>query len=299
MLALEELKTELRINRELTEIVDGLKVIAVTEFRSLDKRRKNRSRTFIEAFEGFFQMLDFTSVEHPFARDTTGKMALIMLTSDERFMGGLNKRVVDTALLYPGVADADLAVVGTQGVDYLRGLGREATSFTDITSKKPYDAALRLREYVLDEGLRGDVGRLLVVYPKPVSFLVQAVEVLPLLPCTELLTLERDEIRKHGGVLAAEDEALCESSMHGLVEYLVSTWIAEKLLEVFEDARQAELSAKAVRLEESYQTLLDNKKKIVHQYHRTHHELLDKGMRETFSAQIIRRRGKTGVAAGA
>jgi F0F1-type ATP synthase gamma subunit len=299
MLALEELKTELRINRELTEIVDALKVIAVTEFRALDERRKQRSLTFVEAFEGFFRMLDFTRVAHPFARDRTGSLALVMLTSDERFMGGLNKRVVDTALAYPGADEASLTVVGIQGTDYLRGLGRQATSFTDITSKKPYEAALRLREYVLDEGLKGNVGRLLIVYPRPMSFLVQVVEVLPLLPCTELLTFEREDIRVHGGVLATENEVLCESAMAGLVEYLVSTWIAEKLLEVFEDARQAELSAKAVRLEESYQTLLENKKKLIHQFHRTRHEQLDKGMRETFSSQIKRRRSGGRVAVGA
>ncbi len=289
MAALEELKTELRINRELTEIVDAMKVIAVTEFRELDESRKRRSSFFLDAFEGFFRMIDFTTVEHPFAKDTTGQLAMIMLTSDERFMGGLNKRVVDTALAYPGADKAELAVVGTQGGDYLRGLKRKYTSFTEITSKKPYEAALSLRDYILTSGLEGKSGRLVMVYPRPVSFLIQTVEALPILPCTELLFMERKEIKRRHEELRPGQEVLCDSDLGHLIEYLVTTWITEKLLEVLEDARQAELSAKAVRLEESYQTLLDARKKLTHEYHRTHHEQLDKGMRETFSAQIMRK----------
>ena len=289
MLALEELKSELGINRELTEIVDALKVIAVTEFRELDERRKERSSVFLDAFERFFRLIDFSNIEHPYARDTTGQLVLLMLTSDERFMGGLNKRVVDTALAYPGGDGAQLLVMGTQGADYLRSLDREHTAFTEITSKKPYEAALRLREYILGKGLEAELGRLVIVYPKPVSFLIQTVEALPVLPCTELLTLEKHERERRRELLEPHEEVLCDSALDKLLEYLVSTWIAEKLLEVLEDSRQAELSAKAVRLEESYQTLQDTRKKLTHQYHRVHHEVLDKGMRETFSAQIMRR----------
>jgi len=289
MQAIEELKTELRINRELTEIVDALKVIAVTEFRELAEKRKQRYTVFLQAFAGFFRAIDFSSVQHPFAQDSAGKLVLIILSSDERFMGGLNKRVVDTALTYPGADHAELAVVGIQGGDYLRSLKRQFTSFTDITSKKPYEAALQLRQFILETGLGGQAGRLVLVYPKPISFLVQTVEALPILPCTELLFLEQRQQRRREVGHEAASEVLCDSSLTDLIEYLVGTWIAEKLLEVLEDCRQAELSAKAVRLEESYQTLLDTRRKLTHQYHRTHHEQLDKGMRETFSAQIKRK----------
>ncbi|MCF7854557.1 MAG: F0F1 ATP synthase subunit gamma [Candidatus Pacebacteria bacterium] len=289
MLALEELKSELGINQELTEIVDALKVIAVTEFRELDERRKERSSIFLDAFERFFRLIDFSTVEHPYAKDTTGHLVLLMLTSDERFMGGLNKRIVDTALGYPGGDTAELVVMGTQGADYLRSLDRAYTTVTEVSSKKPYEAALYLREYILGKGLEAELGRLVIVYPKPMSFLVQTVEALPILPCTELLRLEKHERERRYEMLAPNEEVLIESSLDDLLEYLMSTWIAEKLLEVLEDSRQAELSAKAVRLEESYQTLGDNRKKLMHQYHRVHHEVLDKGMRETFSAQIMRR----------
>jgi ATP synthase F1 gamma subunit len=289
---LEELKTELQINRELTEIVDALKMIAVSEFRVLEEERKRRFRTFLSAFEGFFHMLDFSAIEHPFARDTSGHLTILMVTSDERFMGGLNKRIVDEALAFPGAGSASLAVIGQQGSDYVKALGRQFYRFpVDISTKHAFAGAVSVRDWVVERAMVEGYGRFAVAYPKPVSFIVQKVEVLPLLPCTELLFLEQREHRRHRAVLGQEEEeVLVDSDMEHLIEYLVSTWIAEKLLEVFEDSRQAELSAKAMRLEESFQGLTDNRKGLVHKYHRTHHEMVDESMRDTFSASVMRRK---------
>lgn len=288
---IEELRAELQINRELTEIVDALKVIAVSEFRVLEEQRKERFSNFLQAFGGFFQMLDFTTIEHPFAQETTRKLTILLLTSDERFMGGLNKRVVDTGLDYPDAADAALAVIGQQGADYLKQLGREFYRFPgDISSKHAFEGAVAVRNWIINSAMSEGYGRFVVVYPKPLSFIIQKVEVLPLLPCTELLFFERREIRKQASILEEKEQVLVDSAMEALIEYLVSAWISEKLLEVFEDSRAAELSAKAMRLEESFQGLEDNRKVLVHQYHRTHHEALDKSMRDTFSAQLMRKK---------
>ncbi len=288
---LEEIRTELQVNREITEIVDALKVIAVSEFRLLDEQRKRRFRTFLQAFEGFFQMLDFSSIEHPFARDTTGKLTILVLTSDERFMGGLNKRVVDTALDYPGARQASLAVIGQQGADYLKVCGRGCHRFpADISSKHAFEAAVAVRDFIVGSVINEGYGRFVVVYPKPLSFIVQKVETLPILPCEELLFFGRQQHRKKSLVLDDKESVLVDSGLENLIEYLVVTWISEKLLEVFEDSRQAELSAKAMRLEESFQGLNEARTGLVHKYHRTHHEMLDKGMRDTFSAQVMRKK---------
>ncbi|MDT8390241.1 MAG: F0F1 ATP synthase subunit gamma [Lentisphaeria bacterium] len=290
-MTLEELRTELQINGELTEIVDALKAVAISEFKNLEEARSKRFSMFLSAFEGFFQMLDFSTIKHPFAQDTTGVTAIVMLTSDERFMGGLNKRIVDEALIHPSAADATLAVVGQQGSDYLKSLGRDFTRFPeDVSTTNPFDSAIAVRDWMMKAAVDDQVGSVIVAYPKPVSFIIQKVDLLTLLPCTELLFFERKEHRRHDEILQKKEEVLVDSKLESLIEYLVSTWVAEKLLEVFEDSRQAELSAKAMRLEESFQSLNDTRKGLVHSYHRTHHEALDKGMRDTFSATVMRKK---------
>lgn len=277
----QKLKKDLELNIELTELLDVLKGIASSEFRILEKR-KERFAKFIDAFEGFFQMIDFSSVEHPFAKGK-GNLGIIMITSDEGFMGGLNTRVINTALSCAGAEKGELIIVGVRGASYLKGLGRKFTGFPGVTSEERYEAALKLKDYIMKEGLAGKFGRLILVYPKPISFTVQKVETIKILPCGELF-------EKREKVAQVAEHIIMESSLSSMIEYLVGTWITQKLFGVFEDSKLAEFSAKTVHLEGSHQVLLQKSKQLRSQYFRSHHDLVDKGMRETFSAQIMRRR---------
>ena len=139
----------------------------------------------------------------------------------------------------------------------------------------------------MKEGLAGKFARLILVYPKPVSFTVRKIEVSTILPCTELFAERKGAA---GGVA----DVIMESAVSSVVEYLVEIWIIQKLCEVLEDSKLAEFSARTVHLEESHHVLLRRGSAIQFQYFRSHHDLVDKGMRETFSAQIIRK-GKAKV----
>jgi F0F1-type ATP synthase gamma subunit len=80
-----------------------------------------------------------------------------------------------------------------------------------------------------------------------------------------------------------------ESPINGIIEYLVGTWITERLFEILEDSKLSEFSARAVHLEESHQVLEKRDREIKLQYFRSQHNLIDKGIRETFSSQILRK----------
>jgi hypothetical protein len=77
--------------------------------------------------------------------------------------------------------------------------------------------------------------------------------------------------------------------MPKLIEYLVETWITQKLFEVFEDSKLSEFSARAVHLEESHQVLQQRDRILKFQFFKSQHNLIDKGIRETFSSQILRK----------
>ena len=79
-------------------------------------------------------MIDFSSVEHPFAKGE-GRLGIIMITSDEGVRGGLNTRVINTALSYPGAADAQLILIGERGAGYLKDIGRDFTKFPGVTTE--------------------------------------------------------------------------------------------------------------------------------------------------------------------
>ncbi|MCK5178583.1 MAG: F0F1 ATP synthase subunit gamma, partial [Candidatus Omnitrophica bacterium] len=262
MKTVQRLKEELELNGDLTELMDVLKGIAVAEFWALSKKM-GRFTKFMKAFEGFFQMMDFSNSQHPFTQEQ-GSLGIIMVTSNEGFMGGLNARVINTALAYGGADEAELMIVGERGAIYLDSLGRKFIDFPGIVTGDGYEAALHLRNYIMKEGRAGKFGKLILFYPKPISFMIQKVEELTLLPCVKLFKEKPAEVKK-------QTVPIIESSVDDIVEYLVETWIVQKLFEVFEDSKLAEFSARTVHLEESYQILLDQGKGIRYQYFRGRH----------------------------
>lgn len=284
MQSIPKIKEEMHLNVYMAELMEILKGIAVSEYWTLLKKQ-GRFKRFMDAFNGFFNILDFSSVDHPFARDT-GKLAILMVTSNEGFMGGLNARVIETALAHPEAGAAALIMVGEQGAVRLDGLKRPFKRFGGITTEASYTAAVDLRNYIVQEVKKGAFQRLVVYYPKSVSFMVQRVEELRVLPCIELFQ------KKEKAAPEEADGLVLESSLSEMIQYLVETWIIQKFYEIFEESKLAEFSARTVHLEESFQLLRERGKGIRFQYLRGWHELIDKGMRDIFSAQIIRRKAK-------
>jgi ATP synthase F1 gamma subunit len=278
----------------MAELMEILKGIAVAEYWALLKKR-GRFKRFTDAFNGFLNILDFSSVDHPFARNT-GKLAILMITSNEGFMGGLNTRVIETALAHPEADDAALIMVGEQGAVRLEALKRPFKGFEGIVLDRSYDAARELRDYIVGEVRKGTFQRLLIFYPKSISFMVQRVEELRVLPCAELFQKRRKaSLLEQQRELPPPEEVeglIIESSLREMIQYLVETWIVQKLFKIFEESKLAEFSARTVHLEESFQLLQEKGKGIRFQYLRSWHESIDKGMRDIFSAQIIRRKAK-------
>ncbi len=284
MQSIQRIKEEMHLNVYMAELMEILKGIAVSEYWALLKKQ-GRFKRFMDAFNGFLNILDFSSVDHPFAKNT-GKLAILMITSNEGFMGGLNTRVIETALAHPEADSAALIMVGEQGAARLEALKRPFKGFEGIVLDRSYDAARALRDHIVQEVQKGAFQRLIIYYPKSISFMVQRVEELRVLPCAELF-------QKKGKTAPEEvDGLIVESSLHEMIQYLVETWIVQKFFEIFEESKLAEFSARTVHLEESFQLLQEKGKGIRFQYLRSWHELIDKGMRDIFSAQIIRRKVK-------
>lgn len=291
MQSIQKIKEEMHLNVYMAELMEILKGIAVSEYWTLLKKQ-GRFKRFMDAFNGFFNILDFSSLDHPFAKNA-GKLAILMITSNEGFMGGLNTRVIETGLAHPEADGAALIMVGEQGAARLEALKRPFKGFEGIVLDRSYDAARELRDYIVKEVQKGAFQKLIIYYPKSISFMVQRVEELRVLPCTELF-------QKKGKAAPEEvDGLIVESSLHGMIQYLVETWIVQKLYEIFEESKLAEFSARTVHLEESFQLLQEKGKGIRFQYLRSWHELIDKGMRDIFSAQIIRRKVRRALNANA
>ena len=274
-----ELKEDLKFNSELTDLLEIMKNVAVFQYRSLLKQRERFLR-LSGLLSGFFKMLDANKSPHKFIKPRSEKAVLIMITSDEGFMGDLNFQVVDSAIFRARSGSAEFAVVGESGGRYLKDSGKTFTAFKGVA-----DAAGRcllakeLKEYIMKGILEERFGRVSIFYPDPVSFLLQKVEAVELFPLTAFFS--------HEGKSEIVSDPILESPEEGILEYLTEAFIEHKLIELFEDSKLSEFAARAVHLERSGQELVDKRKQLRQQYLHASHELIDKNTRELFSSQII------------
>jgi ATP synthase F1 gamma subunit len=284
------LRKDLQFNREMLSLIDTLKNIAASQYHLMEKQ-KVRFNAFMDAFSGFFRVVNLVDVDQPLVRATSPVLGIVIVTSDSGFMGGLNQGIVRAALGAQGGLSADqtsLVVIGDKGAALLADANRTFKQFAGIGQETIYEQAVEVRDYIVEEVSEGRMGRVVIAYPMPLSFTAQTIKVIGILPCADLFDKEAEtEVSRRAGWMPFLEEArnvIVESDFGDLAKHLAGVWIAAKLFEVFEDSKLAEFSARAMHLEGSLQKLEKQEKKLRHQCFKAAHELVDKGMRESFCA---------------
>lgn len=279
MKPLSVLKKDLEFNKGLFSLIEVLKNIAVSQYRALEQELASYEKLLL-AIESFLTWFDTNQISHPFLDPKNKPQAVIAVTSDSGLLGGLNMNVVTTAILELKKIAGKLIVIGECGKLYARETNIPFVAFGGINDEARYGQAMQMRDYIIEKVAEGSIGHLKVVYPKPISFTVQRVEIVPFLPF-------RPRIGKAAGSSVAVSDIIFESRPGDIIEYLVYLWMAERLNEIFGLSRLAEFAARFVHLEESSQKLKDMDKKLKLQYFRARHELIDRNMRELFSARLL------------
>lgn len=281
MIPLIRLKKDVSFNRELTFVVDILKGIATARYFALSKQLA-LSDEFTQVCLEFLAPFDLERLDHPFARGGEGPAAVLMVTSDAGFLGGLNHQVI-SAGIRAGGAGAVYSVVGERGAGILQDAQRHCTVFPGIQDATRMALAATVRDHLVRSILSAGCGKLLMVYPKPVTFSHQQAAVETLLPCSAW--------REPAARRSVSPQTIWESSPQRVVEYVASQWLAHRLAYLFAQSRLSELSARSVHLEGSYQELIRQGKTLRHQYFRARHEVIDRSMREIFAAQLLYGKG--------
>lgn len=302
---LNELRKELRFNQELLSLVETLKNVAGSQFHLLEKK-KQRFEAFMEAFSEFFRVVDLVDVENPFVKTLSDTTGVIFLTSDSGFMGGLNAGVLRAGMeAVQDVAQEKVSyvMIGEKGAGALGDQGVPFKFFGGIGQDTIYEQAVVIKDYLMEEVREGRMGRVLVACPRALSFSSQTIEVVQLLPCGTLF--EHDPaaaslrestpdvvptLRGAKRLLSEARKVIVESSYDHIAEYLSGVWVTSKLFELFEDGKLAEFGARAMHLEGSLQKVEKEYTKTKQKCFKATHELVDKGMRESFAAKATKKR---------
>jgi len=277
--SITQLRQDIQFTQQLGNLLDVLKSIAAQQFQALE-RALRVNVPFFTAVQTIAGTLDLEHFAHPFTQ-AEGPRGVIAVTSDTGFLGGLNQQVIAAAAQEYRRQPGELMVVGRRGLSYVEERGLSARVFPGIQEMGRHALAAEVRAYALDQALEGRVGTLSIVYPRALTFTVQRVEVVRLLPCQEWLHGLEPTQAPHGGPI------VLESTRRDLLEYLVWIWMGEKLVEVFGHSRLAELAARSVHLEGSSQELQQRVRKFRMRYFRRRRELIDANMRELFAARSL------------
>lgn len=279
MAAIAKLKQEIQFNGRLAGLLDALKSIAAQQYQSLERKFRANEKLF-EAARLIVGTFDVEHLTHPFTQ-TDGPVGVIAVTSDTGLLGGLNQQVVATAVREYRRSPGELMVIGERGLAYVREAGLSCQAFGGIQDTGRATLAARVRDYALGQVMRGRLAALNIVYARALSFTMQRIELVRVLPLGAWFKSGDVPRGVRGGPV------LLESPVAGVLEYAVWLWLLSKLMEVFALSRLAELAARSVHLEGSSQELQRRGKKLQLRYFRERHELIDRGMRELSAAKAI------------
>jgi len=295
---LSELRKELKFNHELLSLVETLKNVAGAQFHILEKK-KQRFAAFMDAFARFFRVVDLVDVVSPFVRAESDVTGLVVVTSDSGFMGGLNSGVLRAGLdavehLPP--EQVAYVVIGEKGMAAFSDRQVPFKFFAGINQETIYEQAVVIKDWLMQEVAARRMGRVIVAAPQALSFSVQTIQVMDLLPCGSLFDRRADAplqaLRGAKRFLAEARNVIVESSFDDMASYLAGIWVTSKLFEVFEDGKLAEFGARAMHLEGSLQKVEKEYSKTRRRCVKATHELVDKGMRESFAARSTKNRKK-------
>jgi len=280
MIPLVKLREDLRFSKELLEMIEVLKSATASQFRSLQNKRKGFEQ-FKLRLEEFLAAIKTQKIVHPFLIERRNlPKAVVMVTSDEGFLGSLNALVLNAGM-EQAVSGDELIVLGERGSRYLAETQREAFTFLPgIGDEITYERAIAVRDLLISKFLSKKVGSVLIAYPQFLSLTVQRVEVARLLPSGDLLAPK-------GGSINRPDrlgfEILFEPSRGSIVDYLVRAALMQKLYDVFLESKLSEYAARIIHLEGSHEEIVSVNKKLLYVYFKQIHEKNDKNIREIFA----------------
>ncbi len=279
MLPAIHIKRTIDFNKNFRSLLEVLKLVAVSEYHNLERKLRTFER-LQNILAEFFSSVDLSGVRHPFLNPGRRPMCVVAVTSDAGLLGGINMQVVSKAVELVRENDGKLVVIGARGLVYAQDAGLPFVHYPGILDSQRYAQAAQIRDFLMQKVIAGEYGALKIVYPKAHSFVVHRVEVVTVLPFVPPAPSEASPG-------AGNKRVIFESTPAEVMEYLVYLVAGQRLYEIFGESRVCEQAARYLHLEESCNKILEMNKKLLLQYFRRRHEIIDANMRELFSARIF------------
>lgn len=278
MIPVAQTKRDLGYSLDLAGVIDVLKMIASSQFRSLSSRREEKD-VIKDKIVTCFELLTSISKTNPFLVERKdAPKSYLMVCSDEGFLGEVNSIIVETALRRGLKENTKFIMLGERGARVLRDSQVDFIAFPGVKNDVGTEHIAEIANYVLKLYKKKQISSLHVVYMKFETFTRRHLDIVKLLPCNEIA----DFIKGKG---SKEPDTLIEPSPYFVIEYLVKMWLEDNLYNIFWSSKLSEWSVRVMHLEHSTDELKEINRNLKFRYFKAVHALNDKVIREIFAAR--------------
>ena len=279
MINIARLKQNLDFNSSLGELIEIMRLASTSQF--------NQFRSYRPAWPEFSASLEKALALIPaqqrgsdfFALKPGKPSAIILLTSDEGFLGELNSALINK--LFEARKEGDrIIVLGQQGINYLKESNLDFQEFSAFSDKSELKQIEDVRDYILGLYLKGEVSRIVAVFASFQSITSQHAESEILLPFPQSISACGKMVK---------GELLVEPDNREVIRGLVKLWLYAKLYQIFWAGKLSEFGARIMHLEASSQELGRTNQGLRLEYFKYLHGVSDKTIREIYAARLMRK----------
>jgi F0F1-type ATP synthase gamma subunit len=277
MISVGRLKQEMQFNKNFGELIEVMKLTATLQFNQF-RLKKEPAGDSVHLLEDVFSTLISFKEENDLLVSRPGLPSLfILISSEEGFLGELNFTLANRLLGVKRPED-EVVCVGQQGANYLSDLNLNFSFFDSPGEKFDSEELIKLNAFVAGKYLKRQIGGVFVVYPRFMSITLQQAEVEELLPLSKSFT-GKAPIR----------HLLLEPDIETVIEGWVKNWLAFKFFQIFWSSRLAELAARIMHLEGSFQEMTKINSRLRMEYFKYLHGLSDRSIRELTAARLLKK----------
>lgn len=276
MIPVEKLKSNLRFNKNLGDLIEVMKLAATLQFNQF-RLKQEPSEDSVRFLEDILGVLLSSGVKDGLLAPKEDLPSLFLLvSSDEGFLGELNFLLVNKLL--SGRRQQDIIVcAGRQGANYLKEIQIDFSFFDSPGEKIEVQPLARIRDHLLKQYFDRKVGKIYVVYSRFTNIAQQQAEFETLLP----LPITGGAPGKRVAHL------LIEPDSKEVIKGWVKCWLDFRLYQIFWSSKLAEFAARVMHLEGSVQELGKINSHLRMEYFKYLHGLSDKSVRELTAARLI------------
>jgi len=277
MKPISDIKKDLSRSMDLKYIIDTLKLVSSSEFGRLFSILPKKA-TVNENILDCIGMLSGQAKENIFFSEKNNlPEAILLVCSDEGFLGEMNIRIVSKAIDFAKGKGIKFLVIGERGAEVLKEYDKECIILPSVGQNVEVDYVRRITERMVKLYKRGDIGILYAMYMRFNSFTNQEIETVKLLPCSEETTDTGNDPK----------EVLIEPGLNSVAGYLAKIWLEDSLFNIFWSSKLSEWAIRVIRLEKSSEELKEMTEKLRHGYFKAIHEHSDRVIGEIFAAKKI------------